>query len=797
MEKLKQKKGLLLFLFIESILFLTVVLISIYVSKLALPLALALGIVTLFSLLIYFCPSFFKDGDKRHSKYKVLNRIYFYLEKKENKTILFRRIIAVFLALLFLSRFMSGYDYLEGVDNLVSPFMSSFEVGVSVLLNQWWVGALFLIVINEFVRSKAFTTLVKFISTPIFILSTFFLPQILMGICGNIYSDNFDFRVVLIAIEYGICVSFIINVRIKDHTFKLNKSSRYALIVGIILVLFTSINCYMPHIFFGESIYFLPLPKDINFTHRLWIYIGFLLPVFYFLLLYPFDGRHRRALLAFIAITVFFSYASIRRYQTWTNVPALPLHLCVTAMYVIPLTLIFKSHKLFYFTMFINVIGALLALLMPNLPSDAGSLSTATIEFFINHIYAFFMPVLIVLLGVYERPKMKYFLYSMVGFFFYFVLVLFINSYYGTDFFFTNSNFIADKLGDWANNLFNISWSFTINNSTFTFHPLYQLVFYLVYVVFAFIMWYVYELLFRVVDSLVQLKERNKNYKESEFEFKLLQKERGIDMKKEKIDWENLNATLKIEHLKKRYGNAKVNAVNDFSLYLEGGKIYGFLGKNGAGKSTIIKSIVGMHSFNGGEISVCGFDIEHQPVEAKECIGFVPDHYALYENLTGRQYINYIADLYDVSDDDRIERLKDLLPRLEMESKFDLQMKTYSHGMKQKITIIGALIHNPKIWILDEPMTGVDPISIFQIKECMREHAKKGNIVFFSSHLIDVVTNLCDEVIIIRHGDFILKTSLEELNKNNINLETLFLEKTADTKEESEQLLKLEKIMDK
>ena len=189
----------------------------------------------------------------------------------------------------------------------------------------------------------------------------------------------------------------------------------------------------------------------------------------------------------------------------------------------------------------------------------------------------------------------------------------------------------------------------------------------------------------------------------------------------------------------------------------------------------------------------CGYDIEHQPIEAKECIGFVPDHYALYENLTGRQYISYIADLYGVSKEDRETRLVDLLDRLGMKAAFDKQMKTYSHGMKQKITIIGALIHNPKIWILDEPMTGVDPNSIFEIKECMREHAKKGNIVFFSSHLIDVVNNLCDEVIIIRHGDFVLSANIQDLKDKHIDLETLFLEKTADSTEEAEKFIEEEK----
>ena len=196
-----------------------------------------------------------------------------------------------------------------------------------------------------------------------------------------------------------------------------------------------------------------------------------------------------------------------------------------------------------------------------------------------------------------------------------------------------------------------------------------------------------------------------------------------------------------------------------------------------------------MHGFNSGSISVCGYDIEHQPVQAKEEIGFVPDNYALYETLTGRQYINYMADIYGVTNEERSERLPKLLQRLEMGSHFDDQMKTYSHGMKQKITIIGALIHNPKIWILDEPMTGVDPNSIFEIKECMREHAKNGNIVFFSSHLIDVIKNLCDEIIIIKHGKLIMTSSMEELKKHDVDLETLFLEKTADTEEEAKVLL--------
>lgn len=249
---------------------------------------------------------------------------------------------------------------------------------------------------------------------------------------------------------------------------------------------------------------------------------------------------------------------------------------------------------------------------------------------------------------------------------------------------------------------------------------------------------------------------------------------------------------LKVTHLSKKYHGADNYAVKDFSMDLDGGKIYGFLGKNGAGKSTIIKSIVGIHGFEEGYINVCGYDVVENPLETKKLIGFVPDNYALYENLTGRQYINYIADLYGVSKEDRIQREDNLVKRIELTQRYDKPMKTYSHGMKQKITIIAALIHDPKVWILDEPMTGLDPNSIFQIKECMKEHARKGNIVFFSSHIIDVVKNLCDDVIIIKHGKLVKNIDLDAHPEEREQLEKNFLILTSDNKEEEEALLQEE-----
>ena len=161
---------------------------------------------------------------------------------------------------------------------------------------------------------------------------------------------------------------------------------------------------------------------------------------------------------------------------------------------------------------------------------------------------------------------------------------------------------------------------------------------------------------------------------------------------------------------------------------------------------------------------------------AKRQIGFVPDHYALYEKLTGREYINYIADLYEVEQEERDKRINRYVEIFELQTAFDNQMKTYSHGMKQKIAIMAALVHNPKVWILDEPLTGLDPNSIFQVKECMKQHAKEGNIVFFSSHIIDVVEKICDRIGIIKKGQIQCVKTIKEIEESGTTLEDFYMD---------------------
>ena len=445
-------------------------------------------------------------------------------------------------------------------------------------------------------------------------------------------------------------------------------------------------------------------------------------------------------------------------------------------MFIIPLVLIFKMEKLYYFTIFINVLGAFFAMIMPNLGDDVNWLQASSVQFWSNHYMAMLLPLLLMSLKLFKRPKMKQFIYSLVAFFFYYALVLFLNPWltaqgHSVDFFFINSDFIAEKLGEWAENLRDITFEFQMGDLTLLIYPVYQSLYFLVYVVLSFAMWFLYEQVFEITDTYEIITERNRKIKADRLALEAQLAGRSMQ---EPMNPQN-EGKLILRDFSKRYSTSDVYAVYKANLEVDGGQIFGFLGPNGAGKSTIIKSIVGIQTITSGAIEVSGYDVDKQSVEAKMQIGFVPDHYALYENLTGREYINYIADLYNVPRNERDERIAEYVKRFRLETAIDNPMKTYSHGMKQKITIMSALVHNPKIWILDEPLTGLDPESIFQVKECMKEHASRGNIVFFSSHIIDVVENICDRIAIIRRGQILCTKSVAEIRESGIPLEQFYM----------------------
>ena len=237
---------------------------------------------------------------------------------------------------------------------------------------------------------------------------------------------------------------------------------------------------------------------------------------------------------------------------------------------------------------------------------------------------------------------------------------------------------------------------------------------------------------------------------------------------------------LKISNLSNSYAKGNKKAVDSLNLEIKNGEIFGFIGPNGAGKTTTIKMITGILNPDRGEIEINGHSLKDDPIAAKMSMGYVPDNHDIYEMLTGREYLSFMADMYNVPMRERKERIERYLSQFELDKAVDSQIKSYSHGMKQKLVITGALLHEPALWILDEPLVGLDPRSAMLLKEQMRAHCSAGNTVFFSTHVLEVAERLCDRIGIIDHGRLIAVGTLDELRSNSgETLESIFLERTA------------------
>lgn len=230
---------------------------------------------------------------------------------------------------------------------------------------------------------------------------------------------------------------------------------------------------------------------------------------------------------------------------------------------------------------------------------------------------------------------------------------------------------------------------------------------------------------------------------------------------------------LNISHLTKTYEAKK--AVDDLSLHIAPGEIYGFIGHNGAGKTTTLKSVVGILSFDEGEIKIDGVSIKENPIACKKKIAYIPDNPDLYEFMTGIKYLNFIADIFGVSADERKDKIAKYADMFEITQDLAQPISAYSHGMKQKLAIISAWIHNPQLIIMDEPFVGLDPKASHLLKGMMREVCENGGAIFFSTHVLEVAEKLCDKVAIIKGGKLIRSGTMEEV-KGDASLEEVFLE---------------------
>ena len=679
------------------------------------------------------------------------------------------------------------------------------------LSNALFLPGAFVVTLSVFFPSKEAKLLNKFIAFPIACLEAIFLFNYINALTGDLV---LSYQNVFLSLEVGLFLALSAILFASD--FKEAKFSNWKEIVYVIVLYLTVFVCSLPVNTFStliDSVNTIPMGtlskslRAVDFypTHRVFLYVGIALPVFIY-----FFNRHKDVNLKKVitiaaslgALSVFLT--SYGAYGIFTrdasnnlgiSVNSLPIHLCHTALYIVPICIAFNLKRLFYFTYFINVFGAIMAMMWPNVGDNLNYLSSDVVLFWYNHIAAYSMPLLVVALGIFEKPKMKQMIYSLIFFTIYMFSIVVLNAWLsnyvdgynpdvigsGTDYLFINGTYILDIISDQAYHMLDIKLKWTWGNATFVIYPLYQAIFYLGYVSIAFAMWFVYSLFFKIADSHISLHDQLIIMKNENISFK--EKVKMAELEKERID--HTTASLKYIDFSKRYGTSKRLSADHVNLEVKAGEIFGFLGPNGAGKSTCIKTTIGIQPVTEGTIEVCGYNVSTQSVESKKLIGYVPDHYALYEKLTGREYINYIADLYGVSKEDRDTRISKYVDLFELTQAFDNRMQTYSHGMKQKMTIMAALVHNPKVWILDEPLTGLDPQSIYQVKEVMKEHAKAGNIVFFSSHIINVVEKLCTRIAIIRKGHIVFEGSMKDVEKEHPEgLEEFYMSMIRDTEDD-------------
>ena len=705
------------------------------------------------------------------------------MHKKNWNVVLTRKILAGALCIVAFVRYMWDNEAIRNIRGLdmYSPFGDDIAKTIIALFLIWFsYTALFSIVMDQFFDFKALKNIARFFSPIILGLDLVFFRTYGIAISGVSAFDNPDLRVALLAAEIGIGFGLVLSKVLVDKDALPTKHDVGQMFIALPFAILAFMPTYILQGLFGYLNHSI-IVDDFSFEHRILLYLGIIIPFSIYQGLRAKSYEVRRFAMIYLSLAWMWTYLSEYSFESLKNPLAWPLHLCNTAMFIIPLCLIFRMNKLFYFCLFVNVMGAFIAMLLPAVGEGSNAFSLTLVRYWVNHYQAFFGPVLIVALGLFERPKFKQWVYSLIAFCCYFFFILFINAWFSNygevDYFYLNSDFVVSKLGKWAEDTRNIVVSFSLNDPfgdgvlNFTFYPLYQALFFTVYVAITVGMWFLYEILFRSWDVAADRRLKENDYKRMKRELAEFLQGRDENIPISGDD----SPRIQLKGFSKKYNTNDFYSVKNAYLNVRGGEIFGFLGPNGAGKSTIIKSIVGIQTITDGSIEVCGYDVEKQSVQSKMHLGFVPDHYALYENLTGREYVNYIADLYNVSEEERDATIEKYVVNFQLQGAFDNPMKTYSHGMKQKIAIMAAIVHNPKVWILDEPLTGLDPNSIHEVKECMKEHAAKGNIVFFSSHIIDVVEKICDKIAIIKKGKIRAAATVSELDARGIELEQFYL----------------------
>ncbi len=703
---------------------------------------------------------------------------YIKLFKREvSLSYFFKRGLAVVLFALYMPH-LFGKEVIYEQVGLKGELFKPFVYAGLGLLDWFTTLALALAIVAPFFTKKEARDALAFFATPVLLLNALAIQPITVSILGE--ADMLHWRtfvyegIVLVAATISGW-SLLEIVEKKEFENGKKRLGKAALFIALYLTAFMPI--YLLQLLFG---YFGGDTEGFSVSHRIYVYASLLLPVLIYFVQKKKSEDDKWFLLTFLSFAGVVAYCSLQPFRTGSAV--FPLHLCNTAIFMMFVAYAFRLRGLYYFTYFINVLGAFIAIIISSAPEAFSSMRNVT--YWYNHLYAFFLPLLGVALGVFPRPKLKMMATPVAVFTVYILIAMLLNTYlngskfggfdgeYGANFFFLYDDFLINKFSFALDLKYDFIWKFTAWGSTMEMYPVYGFTIYVGFLILMFVMWGCYTITFNVSDTHKQLAYRKKLQRVDKLN--LLKELNGRPLG-EPLDLEGVNM-VKIKNFSKTYAGSDRKAVDNLCLEIHDGEVFGFIGHNGAGKSTTIKSLVGIQSITDGCIEIEGYDIARQPLEAKLRMGYVSDNHALYEKLTGREYINYVADLYMVSKEDKEERIDKFVKMFQLEHAIDNEIKSYSHGMKQKTMVIAALIHNPKVWVLDEPLTGLDPTSAYQIKECMRAHANAGNIVFFSSHVIEVVERICDRIAIISGGKLRRVSTIEEIKAEGLSLEQLYLQ---------------------
>ena len=700
--------------------------------------------------------------------------------------------LIVFLIYLFL--FNAHFDdFLDIFDkNYISFVTDDFPSSALNNIIFWFKAltytALPICLIAPSFRKNSFLRILMIFYVPfVAILNLVFINLVIYSYTGtlnlwyNLDSFSFFINAFLFTLMIYLSILFILDTNKSNNPLPKSVND-YLFSLFVVCVTFFAVIPTMGYaLILGRSkIFFKPQSS----FHILIILTTFILP---FLFTYLFRKKaegQKKIFLTWISICAFIAFFDYYTYRSFKNLSNWPLHLCHTAIIFLVIAIPFKVKSLFYFTYFVNVLGAFIALVFPNIGKETPIYSISSIRFWYNHMYDLIIPISAVGMGYFEKPKIKETMLSIVAFTGYFIFAVLANSLLptvknhpffgnsgaGVDYFFLNGDILTKKIS--VAKILRDKYIITFKGfggNQATVYYMFWFVLYFSFIILTFATLNVYSYLYSLNKIFTDI---SRKYRQR---FKLKIDKLPKINEKELLNMQsNAIASIKIEKFYKKYPQANFYSVKDFNLNVKAGEIFGFIGHNGAGKSTLIKALVGVHPADEGRISICDYDMKLHPERAKYLVGYVPDNHPLYEKLTAREYIKYIANIYMVEPRLRDERIDYYIDLFDIRKDIDRQIKTFSHGMKQKISVIASLIHEPKVWILDEPLTGLDPTSVLMIKKCIIDHAKKGNIVFFSSHIIEVVENICTRIAIIKKGELMLDIDVKEAVSKYGNLTDVY-----------------------